>query len=197
MPWHIEHKQESRERILDAAARCFTQRGFDGVRIDDIMAAAGLTRGAFYAHFSSKSDLYACAMRHAAQLGAQHLAALPDTERRIAAYLSLAPHTSEISCPLACLVSDVAHRDGQVRDTYTDLLEGFICRFLCEENRSPASRQRALMQAVAMIGSLAIARSVNDPVFAEELMEAGLSLASCVPGTGEQQAQARTRSVSS
>lgn len=58
MPWNANHKVESREKILQAAARLFTQNGYDAVSIDDVMREAGLTRGAFYAHFRSKSDIY-------------------------------------------------------------------------------------------------------------------------------------------
>lgn len=47
MPWSNERKRETRHRILDAAARCFTQRGYDAVSIDEVMADAGLTRVPF------------------------------------------------------------------------------------------------------------------------------------------------------
>src|SRR4030066_45390 len=65
MPYPKEHKQRSRQRILDSAYRLFSRRGFEAVAIDDIMADAGMTRGAFYAHFSSKSELYQQALIHA------------------------------------------------------------------------------------------------------------------------------------
>ena len=58
MPWNAEHKTQSRDRILSSAAQLFSHQGFDAVSIDDVMAHAGLTRGAFYAHFKSKSDMY-------------------------------------------------------------------------------------------------------------------------------------------
>jgi len=44
---------ESRERILDAAATLFREKGFDGIGLVDIMKAAGLTHGGFYGHFAS------------------------------------------------------------------------------------------------------------------------------------------------
>ena len=55
----------TRAEILDHAARLFRLRGHAGTNIDDIMLAAGLTRGAFYAHFTSKDDLFAEAVRRA------------------------------------------------------------------------------------------------------------------------------------
>lgn len=177
MPWSRERKHETRTRILDAAARCFTRKGYDAVSIDEVMAAAGLTRGAFYAHFDSKSTLYANAIRHAARRGAIALDHLESREARIEAYLSQSLAKDEATCPLACLVSDVAQRDEQVRTTYTALLEGFLTRFVDTSDMDTDTRKRALGQTIAMIGSLAMARTVNDPRLAEELLEAGRTLA--------------------
>lgn len=184
MPWSNERKRETRHRILDAAARCFTQRGYDAVSIDEVMADAGLTRGAFYAHFDSKSSLYANAIRHASRRGAIELEQLESREARIDAYLSQSLDKDEVSCPLACLVSDVAQRDEQVRSTYTALLEGFLERFLGTSEMDSDARKRALGQMIAMIGSLAMARTVNDPRLAEELLEAGRTLAKASELTG-------------
>jgi len=64
MPYSREHKTKSRVRILNSALRMFSEGGFEQVTIDKVMTHAGLTRGAFYAHFSSKEDLYAKAIHH-------------------------------------------------------------------------------------------------------------------------------------
>lgn len=58
MPYTDEHKQRSRQKILISTLALFTRKGFDNVTINEIMANADLTRGAFYAHFKSKSELY-------------------------------------------------------------------------------------------------------------------------------------------
>src|ERR1700716_3068826 len=63
MPQNPARKARTRAEILDHAARLFRLRGHAGTNIDDIMLAAGLTRGAFYAHFTSKDDLFAEAVR--------------------------------------------------------------------------------------------------------------------------------------
>ncbi len=52
-----ESKQESLDKILDAAARRIREEGLDGAAIVPVMRDAGLTHGAFYSHFSSKDDL--------------------------------------------------------------------------------------------------------------------------------------------
>ena len=57
-----EHKQETRQRIIETAGRRFKRDGIDGSGIATLMADAGLTNGAFYAHFASKEDLVATAV---------------------------------------------------------------------------------------------------------------------------------------
>ena len=54
---------ETRERLLGAAADVFAERGYDGTRVADIAAAAGVSNGALYAHFASKADLLEGALR--------------------------------------------------------------------------------------------------------------------------------------
>jgi AcrR family transcriptional regulator len=70
---------ETRERLLRAAADVFAERGYDGTRVADIAAAAGVSNGAMYAHFASKADLLVDALRtHGRRLLAEVFAADPD-----------------------------------------------------------------------------------------------------------------------
>jgi AcrR family transcriptional regulator len=70
---------ETRERLLRAAADVFAERGYDGTRVADIAAAAGVSNGALYAHFSSKADLLVDALRtHGRRLLADLFAADPN-----------------------------------------------------------------------------------------------------------------------
>jgi AcrR family transcriptional regulator len=70
---------ETRERLLRAAAEVFARRGYDGTRVADIAAAAGVSNGALYAHFGCKADLLVAALRtHGRQLLADLFAAEPD-----------------------------------------------------------------------------------------------------------------------
>ena len=56
---------ERRELITEAAGRLFGERGYEGTRLDDIAAAAGVTKPVLYRHFDSKRDLYlALLVRH-------------------------------------------------------------------------------------------------------------------------------------
>jgi AcrR family transcriptional regulator len=70
---------ETRERLLRAAADEFAERGYDGTRVADIAAAAGVSNGALYAHFGSKAELLVAALRaHGRPVLADMLAAEPD-----------------------------------------------------------------------------------------------------------------------
>src|SRR3974390_3605015 len=63
MRYSAQHKQETRERIINSARRLFNRRGFAAVTIDEIMRHAQLTRGGFYKHFDTKEQLYDHAVR--------------------------------------------------------------------------------------------------------------------------------------
>jgi len=59
--------EENRERVIETAGRLFREKGFDGVGLNDLMQAAGLTRGGFYGQFESKLDLAVRALSRAQQ----------------------------------------------------------------------------------------------------------------------------------
>jgi AcrR family transcriptional regulator len=70
---------ETRERLLSAAADVFAERGYDGTRVADIAAAAGVSNGAMYAHFSSKAELLVDALcTHGRRQLADEFAADPE-----------------------------------------------------------------------------------------------------------------------
>ncbi|HTW63983.1 MAG TPA: TetR family transcriptional regulator [Bryobacteraceae bacterium] len=55
---HQQRTEATRRALLDAAKRIFARDGFEAARIEDIAGATGHTRGAFYAHFNTKEDLF-------------------------------------------------------------------------------------------------------------------------------------------
>ncbi len=177
MPYPSSHKPKTRERILQSAARLFSWQGFDKVSIDEVMADAGLTRGAFYSHFSDKSALYAEAIAYAAKQSqlAKYVPELPVDEglrALVDVYLSH-EHVGGQSfpCPLAFLVTDVSQRDPQVRNTYTRVYQGMVNRIgkLLEEQ---PEREKRLAATAMMIGGVAIARALDDAQTRGELLTA-------------------------
>ena len=79
MRYGKDQKQATRQRILEAAGRRFKQDGIDGAGVAAVMSDAGLTNGAFYAHFASKEDLVANVL--ADQLRAQRQSASTPSPR--------------------------------------------------------------------------------------------------------------------
>jgi TetR/AcrR family transcriptional repressor of nem operon len=169
MSWSPERKANSREAIVLAAAQLFTQLGFDAVGIDQIMQQAGMTRGAFYAHFKSKNELYAEAVLLAGRrlLLASHPGL--SFEEFVAVYLApnqLSP--DELSCPLACLVTDIAQRDDAIKKVYEQLFSGFV-KHLRQLNPR-LNRELAMSCAASLIGAQAVAKALNAPAMAKELL---------------------------
>ncbi|MDN4501899.1 TetR family transcriptional regulator [Alteromonadaceae bacterium BrNp21-10] len=167
MAWDNEHKEKTRQRIVASAAKLFTQFGFDNIGINEIMADAGLTRGAFYAHFNTKSDLYAeSIVAGAIMAAAQHIkeASVQDI---VSGYLTK-EHVAGTGqhCPLAFLTTDISQRDSQVRQAYTTVFNGLIKRL----QKDGLHRSQAIKQAVLMIGGVAISRALDDNDLVEELL---------------------------
>jgi len=172
MAWHETHKEQSKERILTSAAMLFTQHGFEKISIDQVMTKAELTRGAFYSHFRSKSDLYAQAISKAAKVAYQRRPVdCPENMKDFAEYYLSRQHRDDVykqACPLAFLVSDINQQDSQVKATYTKTLQAFIA----QAESLTGNREKALQSAVLMIGGLAISRALDDTDFSNELLAA-------------------------
>jgi TetR/AcrR family transcriptional repressor of nem operon len=175
-----EHKEATRRRIIEAAGRRFKRDGIDGSGIATLMADAGLTNGAFYAHFASKDDLVATTV--ADQLRAQReryrrLPAGTGIEQIVRAYLSV-DHRDNPSegCPAAALLDEIGRCDEKTKRAYT---EGTltIADDLAElvAPRDPASaRARALSALALMIGTLQMSRAFDDGRLADQVLEQGV-----------------------
>ncbi len=119
MPYPPAHRERTRKRIVRSAQALFNRRGFDGVSIDEVMAAAGLTRGGFYSYFRSKSELYAEALSLVITEPVSDRwpsvsfdrTAIDAARHVVRAYLS-DEHYEDIdgSCPMVALPSDVSRR---------------------------------------------------------------------------------------
>lgn len=182
MPYSTEHKQRSREKILASAIRLFSNKGYDGVTIDQLMTDAGLTRGAFYAHFGSKSELYAEAVLAAAMQSPIASGACPGEEgrdwvRRTASLYLSREHLEQedFPCPLAFLATDVANREPAVRNTYTRVYAEFV-RVLQSHLPTEASTTKgselSWAMAALMIGGVAVCRALNDETTIDRVLVA-------------------------
>ncbi len=179
MGWPRQQKRNTRQRILESAARLFSRHGFDNVSIGDVMRGAGLTHGSFYTHFRSKQALYAEAVATAARASA--LARLleegkqRDLQQLLAGYLDIAHVRQEPSpCPLAFLATDVATREQEVRGAYTRVFRRLVAFLRHGLSPRPAAdaRERAMAVAALMIGGVAVSRALDDEATAEALLAA-------------------------
>lgn len=179
MPLTAEHKQRSRQKILQSAFKLFTNQGFDNITIDQVMQDAGMTRGAFYAHFSSKEDLYKEAISAAAvnsQLVKAKQSNFSDKEwieHLLSGYLSKNHIESKNTpCPLAFLTTDIAVRKPEIRDTYTNIYKNMNKRIMgYTKTYSDCDEQKMLAVTAMIIGGVSIARALNDDALTEQLLE--------------------------
>jgi TetR/AcrR family transcriptional regulator, transcriptional repressor for nem operon len=185
-----EHKQATRQRIIETAGRRFKQDGIDGSGVATLMADAGLTNGAFYAHFESKEDLIATAI--ADQLRGQNAAintmapGQAGVEQFIREYLSLQHRDSPADgCPSAALLDEIARSSDATKRAYTEGLLAVIDDVTVRLNpRSPESaRPLALGVFAMMVGTLQLSRALADPALSEQVLEEGLLRALSLLGT--------------
>jgi TetR/AcrR family transcriptional regulator, transcriptional repressor for nem operon len=184
MRYGKDQKQATRQRILEAAGRRFKQDGIDGAGIAAVMSDAGLTNGAFYAHFASKEDLVANVL--ADQLHAQHqsLDAQPSDRTGLAAfirsYLSL-QHRDECAdgCPSAALLDEIARRPAATRQVFTDELIDEIDDIASRLDPTDieSARTDALTIFGLMIGTLQLARALTDRDLSDQLLAQGVKTA--------------------
>src|SRR4030095_1713408 len=178
MGYSSEHKARTRERVVEAAARLFRRYGYNGVGIDDIMAAAGMTRGGFYAHFRSKQELFAAALGEESELARRLRSGEGDADRPsrsaralIEFYFGAADRALVTSlCPLVSLSVDVARGDAQASAAYTETLRDLVGE-IARRIPAPAedARQRALAAVALCVGAAVLGHAVNDERLAAEL----------------------------
>ncbi len=181
MPYSVEHKEQTRAKIIETARILFNRDGFQKVTIDMVMEGAGLTRGGFYNHFKNKEALFSAAVssflmgrgaqwREEAGIDLTNLK--PEmAQHMIDAYLS-AKHLGDRDgqCPMIALPSDVARASADVQNSFQLLLDAMVWLF---ENNMPANatnkRRDALSIAALCIGGMVLARTLPDSNLAKEV----------------------------
>lgn len=181
MRYSPEHKQQTRQKILEAAGRLFREKGYNGVGVDAIMAEVGLTAGGFYAHFSSKEALFVEAVATALKTRANSLSSNFQGQDEsvwlhtlINSYLSRSHRDLQAEgCPFPALTPDIARSDPKTRARYEKYLLAFMTQI---ENRLPEDsipkEERSAALAALMIGGLMMSRAVNDSEFSNRILKA-------------------------
>ena len=180
MRYPDSHKEETRERIVANAAALLRESGVDGIGVADLMRAAGLTHGGFYAHFKSKEELVAASASAAMGQTIAHLRAAaekaPRNEARRAivdSYLNgrHRDHPGK-GCAAAAIGADIARLSPETRGALEQRLEEMFA--LLEEYCGARSegRQKAIAMFCTMVGALLLSRTAKSRALSEEILQA-------------------------
>jgi TetR/AcrR family transcriptional repressor of nem operon len=182
MRYTENHKQETRARVLKVAAKALREKGPDKLGVADVMRAAGLTHGGFYAHFPSKEAFLTESLnevfsqsrerRHGLVEGLGPRGAL---SAYIDFYVSKAHRDNPASgCPLVALNSDLPRQPKKFRgafDAGVKRLAGELAQWIAALGIEDADKV-AVSVLSAMVGAVALSRAVSDSDLSNELLDA-------------------------
>lgn len=190
MRYDKDHKNETRQRIVQAAAERFRREGIEAVGLAKLMAGVGLTHGGFYAHFASKEELVgeACATALADSVTRlrEYVKGVPAGERTralVRAYLNEEHRDApEQGCAIAALGPELARHSDDVRqrfDVQVEVLLELAREALSDDGADPTL---AAGMVSIMVGNLVLARSTKDAAQSAALLKAGRKSALILSG---------------
>ena len=192
--------EANRALVVETASQLFRERGFDGVGVADLMAAAGFTHGGFYKQFGSKADLMAestaCGIAQTAAL-----AAGVDAATFVSHYLSREHRDGRATgCTMAALSGDAARQPEPVRVAFEEGVEGLVA-LLSQQGPSSDSADAAQVRANILdllshaVGALVLSRACPDdsPLADEILSVSRYAILSSQRPPGHEKAKARKR----
>ncbi|MEI5672655.1 MULTISPECIES: TetR/AcrR family transcriptional regulator [unclassified Nocardioides] len=173
------HKKATRARILETAGRRLKRDGIDGTGVAILMKDAGLTNGAFYAHFDSKEDLVAHVVTEELRGQQERFAALGPGSDGLGVLLGqyLSPgHRDAPSegCPSAALLDEIARCSPTTRTAYTAGVLDIVTEIGARLDRDPDDREtRSLVLAVyaLLIGAIQLSRALTDTDLAAGVLD--------------------------
>ena len=176
-----EHKEATRRRIIETAGRRFKQDGIDGSGIATLMGDAGLTNGAFYAHFASKDDLVATVVGEELGRQAAGFGELPPgragLEEFVRWYLSRDHRDHrDTGCPSAALLDEIGRCTKETKRAYTKGAKTIldeICTRLSPDDPGSA-RGPALALFAMMVGTMQLARALTDRKLSDAVLDEGI-----------------------
>jgi TetR/AcrR family transcriptional regulator, transcriptional repressor for nem operon len=156
------------ERIVKEASRLFRERGFENVTVGEVMKAAGLTHGAFYAHFGSKQELEEAAVAYGQALSASRARSHGATKKGRHAYAEryLNPRHRDNpgdGCTMAALGQEIARSTPELKAAFERGLEEILAA-------GGGDRKNAIFQTAALVGGVVLARAVQDARLSDEIL---------------------------
>jgi TetR/AcrR family transcriptional repressor of nem operon len=172
-----QQAQANRARIVETASTLFRERGYDGVGVADLMAAAGFTHGGFYKHFGSKTDL----MAEAAACGlANSMDAVisRDLTDFMSHYVSREHRDNPGSgCTMAALCADAARQPESVKAAFAAGIEHQLSAPARKEqppheSETDEMRARRIVLMAQAVGAVVLSRSCpDDSLLADEILD--------------------------
>ena len=184
-----EHKQATRRRIIETAGRRLKRDGIDGSGVATLMADAGLTNGAFYAHFASKEDLVATALAEQLREQRETFSALAPgragVEQYVREYLSVQHRDNpDDGCPSAALLDEIGRCIDTTKQAYTDgvlaMIDDVTARLAPDDPQS--ARVKTLSVFAMMVGTLQLSRALADRQLADAILAHGIHNALALVG---------------
>ena len=182
MRYDNQHKQQTRRRVLEAAAEAIRTEGPERIGVAAVMTRAGLTHGGFYAHFDSKEMLVAATIDF--MFDRDEAKFVETTRGRSASealavyidfYLSIGHCGSRgTGCAMASLVSELPHLSASARERFTRGAQRLHRRLmdLLERVGVDDAKSLALTLRSAMVGALAMARAQNNFTDGDAILQA-------------------------
>ena len=182
MRYEKGQKEQTRSRILEVASRRFRREGVAAVGLAGLMQDANLTNGAFYVHFKSKENLVQEVIVDALNRRLQGMISAKEQgfglEEAIREYLSpQGRDAADGGCPTAALVAEIAHQTDDTRHLFTNKIGEFLDFFAKNlPDRDPISQRKdAAALFGLMVGTLQLARAVNDKAMSDQILEGGIN----------------------
>jgi TetR/AcrR family transcriptional repressor of nem operon len=171
MRYPADQKERARQALLEAGARTLKTSGFDGIGVDGLAAAAGVTSGAFYSNFANKQAMLEAVIE--AGVGEPFLsdtdsATRPEGRARLVALLEEYINEAHVAgpaggCVMPALSADVSRADAPVKDAYQRKMSALVTRIAELLDGGESDRQRRAWSIVAlMVGSIVISRGLPD-----------------------------------
>jgi TetR/AcrR family transcriptional repressor of nem operon len=178
MRYSVKHKQKTHARIVAKASRMFREKGYAACGIDDIMHAAKLTPGGFYAHFDGKDELFAEALTYCKTDAVRAIASFVKAGRDplntwIDDYLNRDHlETPSTGCPLPTLAGEIARQPAKVRRAFTETIRAYIVTIGAMNPRKPGAHRSddAIATICILAGAVLIARAVNDRRLSDRIL---------------------------
>ena len=175
MRYPADQKQRTRKRVLDASAELAKAKGFAAASVDELMAAAGMTGGAFYAHFDSKNALFAELITQELARSAERLTPREGYTREqllahlFSSYLSLAHVQGAGSgCVIPALGPEISRADAQVKGAFEKAMNGLHRDW----TRLLGDSDAAWSVICQLVGTIVVARAMGSKAGAGKVVDA-------------------------